>query len=81
LVTALSAERLTTQSGYSVSIHLLPLINTTVAYVRAEIVTIATVAVLLASGVERIAVAAIEMAEIIVTVPATKGSVAISIFI
>jgi len=44
-------------------------------------VTIAATAVLLDSGVERIAVAAIEMTEIIVTVPATKGSVAISIFI
>ena len=44
-------------------------------------VTIAAVAVLLASGVERIAVAAIEMTETIVTVPAIKGSVATSIFI
>ena len=44
-------------------------------------VIIAAVAVLLASGVARIAVAAIEITETIVTVPATKGSVAISIFI
>ena len=56
-------------------------INTTVAYVIAQIVTIAAVAVFLFSGAEKIAVAAIEMTEVIVTVPVTKGSVAISIFI
>ncbi len=45
------------------------------------IVTIAAVAVLLFSGVERIEMAAMQITELVVTAPAIKGSVAISIFI
>ena len=48
---------------------------------RAVIVTIAAVAVLLLSGFERMDIAAMQITELIVTVPATRGSVAISIFI
>lgn len=45
------------------------------------IVTIAAVAVLLFSGVEKIEIIAMQITELMVTVPAIKGSVAISIFI
>ena len=56
------------------------LINTTVEYVRAAIDRTAVAATMIFSGPDKMAMAAAEITETEVTVPAIKGSVAISNF-
>ena len=56
------------------------LINTTVEYVRAAIERTAVAATMIFSGTDKMAMAAAEITETKVTVPATKGSVAVSNF-